>query len=146
MDIDDIKQYLEPEGDKIGKVSIRKPTAGTLSLCDFAQLKIASGGATSVPFYEAIAFFFIHSQPLEYVRSLIFDSSKGHNESGCSLVFVNEVIQWGDTVDLGSINEMGDKISELLVSALTPKVEPLNESSAEDDVKNLISEIDGKKK
>lgn len=144
--MEDIEQYLKSDYDAIGSVKIRKPTAGTLSLCDFAKLKIASGGATTVPFYEAIAFFYIHSQPIEKVRELIFDVSQGKDENGCSLCFVNEVISWADTVELGSINEMGEKIGTLLVNALSPKVEPAENNDADTEVQNLIDETKGKKK
>jgi len=84
-----------------------------------------------VPFYEAIAFFYIHSQPLTKVRELIFDKSQGVDEKGCSVSFINEVISWADKVELGSISDMGETIGELLVEALTPKVEPIEEK--EDD-------------
>lgn len=146
MEIEDIEEYLEPDEETIGSISIRKPTAGTLSLCDFAQLKIASGGATSVPFYEAIAFFFIHSRPLEEVRDLLFDISQGRDENGCSLKFINTVLAWGDEVDLGNVSDMGETIGRLLTKALTPKVEPSEEKKAEDEVSELIADIKDKKK
>lgn len=146
MDTSDIEQYLKPDTDTIGNIEIRKPTAGTLSLCDFAKLKIASGGATSVPFYEAIAFFYIHSQPLDVVRKLVFDFSEGRDESGCSLKFTTEVIAWGDTVELGSIGQMGEKIASLLQEALTPKIESAEDSKTEDEVSAVLAEIDPKKK
>lgn len=146
MDTSDIEQYISPDTDTIGSLEIRKPTAGTLSLCDFAKLKIASGGVTSVPFYEAIAFFYIHSQPLDVVRKLVFDFSEGKDENGCSLRFTSEVIAWGDTVELGSIGQMGEKIAELLQEALTPKVESAEDKKVEDEVTNVLADLDPKKK
>lgn len=138
----DIVNILKPDTQKVGNVKIRKPTAGTLTLCDFAKLKIATGGATSVPFYEAIAFFYIHSQPLDEVRGLIFDKSQGEDEHGSSLAFINTVIKWADTVQLGSISSMGETIGELLVDALTPQVEPKEEDGekiADDELSGIIN-------
>jgi hypothetical protein len=141
MSIEDIKAVLDSDVETFGSVELRKPTAGTLSLCDFAQLKIATGGATTVPFFEAIAFFYIHSQPLELVREILFDKSQGVDENGCSLRFINSVIDWGDNVELGGIGEMGEKIAQLLQDALTPKVQPSDkEKNTEDELAELTTD------
>ena len=141
MSIEDIKAVLDSDVETFGSVELRKPTAGTLSLCDFAQLKIATGGATTVPFFEAIAFFYIHSQPLELVREILFDKSQGVDENGCSLRFINSVIDWGDNVELGGIGEMGEKIAQLLQDALTPKVQPSDkDKNTEDELAELTTD------
>ena len=40
---DDVVDIIRPSEEDYGSIRLRKPTAGTLSLCDFAKLKIASG-------------------------------------------------------------------------------------------------------
>ena len=42
---EDIEEVLKPMEESFGSINLRKPTAGTLSLCDFAKLKITSGSA-----------------------------------------------------------------------------------------------------
>ena len=143
---DDIVDILKPNEEEFGSIKLRKPTAGTLSLCDFAKLQITSGGASDVPFFEAIAFFYIHSKPLEEVRTLLFDNSKGRDDNGCSLVFVSDVLQWADSVELGSIGEMGEKIGSMLTEAMNPKVEPLSDGASDEKVSELITGKESKKK
>lgn len=144
----DILDVLHPAVEKFGNIELRKPTAGTLSLCDFAKLKITQGGASEVPFFEAVAFFYIHSHPVDEVRRSLFDKSGGVDENGCSLSFISEVLGWADEVDLGNIAEMGDKISLLLTEAMTPKVEPTGEDQKESDesISAIVSKDPKKKK
>jgi hypothetical protein len=146
--MNDLVEMLSPDEDKIGDLKIKKPTAGTLSLCDFAKLKMTSGGISEVPFFEAVAFFYIHSQDMSEVRGKLFDKSQGVTEDGCSLAFINAVTDWGDSVELGTIGEMGDKISSLLTEAMSPKVEPDQASSDGTDISNVVAEQaeDAKKK
>jgi hypothetical protein len=139
---DDITSVLQPEVETFGGIQLRKPTAGTLSLCDFAKLKITSGGMSEVPFFEAVAFFYIHSHQVKEVRKSLFDKSEGVDENGCTLKFINSVLQWADDVELGSISEMGDKIGTMLSEAMSPKVEPSGEDQKESDesIAELVSD------
>jgi len=141
---EDIEEVLKPMEESFGSINLRKPTAGTLSLCDFAKLKITSGSASEVPFFEAIAFFYIHSQPVDLVRKGLFDYSDGKDENGCSLKFINTVLDWADNVELGSIADMGEVIGKLLQEAMSPKVEPEEGGSTEDDIAAIVT--DTKKK
>ena len=144
----DIVDILSPDTERFGELTLRKPTAGTLSLCDFAKLKITSGGESEVPFFEAIAFFYIHSHSVGDIRVKLFDKSLGVDENGCSLVFINEVIAWADEVELGSISEMGEKIGAMLNEAMNPKVEPKedNKKVDDDDIAAIVSDDPKKKK
>jgi hypothetical protein len=143
----ELDELLAPNHINVGGVKVRKPTAGTLSLCDFAKLKMINGSFSEVPFFEAIAFFYIHSQPLSEVRGKLFDSSLGLTENGCSLSFVNAVTDWADSVELGAVTEMGDTIGRLLTEAMSPKVEPSEESS-EAEISAVVAKdaSDAKKK
>ena len=130
---EDIVNMLAPEVEGFGSIKLKKPTAGSLSLCDFAKLKITSGGVSEVPFFEAVAFFYIHSHSVNEVRASLFDKSQGVDENGCSLKFIGEVLAWGDEVDLGNIAQMGEKIGGMLNEAMSPKVEPTGEDQKETD-------------
>jgi hypothetical protein len=143
---EDIVDILKPAEEQYGSIKLRKPTAGTLSLCDFAKLKIASGGVSEVPFFEAIAFFYIHANPLKDVRAMLFDNSQGRDDNGCSMVFVSNVLEWADQVELGGITDMGEKIGEMLTEAMNPKVEPTSESSTDEKVSELVTGVQSKKK
>lgn len=136
---EDIESIISPREEDFGSIKLRKPTAGTLSLCDFAKLKITSGGVSELPFFEAIAFFYIHSKNLMDVKKELFDFSMGKNEDGCSIKFVDSVVQWGDEVELGGIAEMGEKIGVMLSEAMSPKVEALSESSDEGETSAIIT-------
>jgi len=136
--MNDLVEMLSPNEDKIGGLKIRKPSAGTLALCDFAKLKMISGNVSEVPFFEAVAFFYIHSQDMSEVRGKLFDKTQGVTEDGCSLSFVNAVTDWADGVDLGTVGDMGDKIGELLYEAMKPKVEP-NQAGGSDDITNVVA-------
>jgi len=137
--MNDLLEMLSPDEDKIGGLKIKKPSAGTLALCDFAKLKMISGNVSEVPFFEAVAFFYIHSQEMSEVRGKLFDNSQGVTGDGCSLSFVNAVTDWADGVDLGTVGDMGDKIGELLSEAMSPKVEP-SESKGTGDISDVVAE------
>jgi|GEM_PF-6183237 len=138
-----IDSLISPDVIKVGGVKVRKPTAGTLAVCDFAKLSLLSGAGSEVPFYEALAFFFIHSEPIKKVRELVFDYSLGKNDSGASIVFANAVLDWADDVEVGSINEMGETIAQLINEAMSPNVEPT--SSADSDIEDILDKEDEKK-
>lgn len=142
---DDIVDMIRPTEENYGSIRLRKPTAGTLSLCDFAKLKIASGGASEVPFFEAIAFFYIHSQDLGAVKEKLFDKSLGKNDEGCTIAFINEVVEWADKVELGDIGAMGEKIGTMLTEAMNPKAEPLSQEANEDQVASIVGDKPKKK-
>jgi hypothetical protein len=138
-----IESLISPDVIAVGDIKVRKPTAGTLAVCDFAKLSILSGSGSEVPFYEALAFFFIHSEPIKKVRELVFDYSLGKNDSGASIAFANAVLDWADDVEIGSINEMGETIAKLINEAMSPNVEPA--SSADSDVESILSGEEEKK-
>ena len=138
---EDIKAILKPDEEDFGNIKLRKPTAGTLSLCDFAKLSMVSGQATDVQFFEAVAFFYIHSLPLAEARKSVLDGSDGYDADGRSLKFVNNVMDWSDSVELGSVNKMGEKIGEMLNDALSPQVEPMESGKSSDE---QVEEIVGK--
>jgi hypothetical protein len=142
---EDIEGLISPDVLNINGVQVRKPSAGSLALCDFAKLKMLSGTGTEFPFFEALAFFYIHSQPLTEVRKLIFDKSLGHSDNGTSIAFFNAVIDWGDEVELGSVNDMGDMITSMLQEAMSPKVEAVESSASESQIKELVGEVEEKK-
>lgn len=137
---EDIKSFLTPDELEINGVMVRKPTAGTLALCDIAKLSMTSGQDTDVPFFEALAFFYIHANKLVEVRTVLFDNSLGRSEAGRSLAFESAVIDWADNVDLGSIGQMGEKISELLGEAMDAKVEVEEKTLNPEDVSAVITE------
>lgn len=144
---EEIENIISPSVEEYGSVKLRKPTGGTLSLCDFAKLRIVSGGVSEVPFFEALAFFFIHSKPLEEVRGLLFNNEMGAGDNGVSLAFTQAVIEWGDEVELGSLGEMGEKIGGMLAEAMTPHVEPTSKKGADEGtVTAMVTGEDGKKK
>lgn len=144
---DEVEKMLAPSVEEYGSVKLRKPTGGTLSLCDFAKLRIVSGGVSEVPFFEAVAFFFIHSKPLEEVRGLLFNNKMGAGENGVSLAFTQAVIEWGDDVELGTMGEMGEKIGTMLQEAMTPHVEPSKKPKADEGtVTEMVTGGEGKKK
>ena len=136
----EIASLLTADEMDINGVSIRKPTAGTLALCDIAKLSMTSGKESDVPFFEALAFFYIHANQLAKVRTVLFDNSLGRSESGRSLAFEAEVIEWADNVDLGSIGQMGQKISELLGEAMDAKVEVEDKNVSPDEIATVVSE------
>ena len=144
---EDIQKIIAPSEEEYGSIKLRKPTGGTLALCDFAKLRIVSGGASEVPFFEAIAFFFIHSKPLDDVRGLLFDGEKGINANGVSNAFIQGVVEWGDDHELGNITEMGNKIGAMLTEAMTPSVEPVNKKKTDEaTVTEVVTGEKGKKK
>lgn len=142
---EDIVNVIKPSEELYGGVKLRKPTAGTLSLCDFAKLRITQGGQSDVPFFEAIAFFYIHANKVDVVREVLFDLSLGKDDEGRSISFVKAVVGWADDVELGTIADMGDKIGEMLSNAMGAKVEPIEEAKdASLEVEAVVS--DAKKK
>lgn len=143
---EDIVNMISPSEESYGSIKLRKPTAGTLSLCDFAKLKITSGVGSELPFFEAIAFFYIHSKNLKEVKQELFDTSMGRDDDGRTLAFVDAVVQWGDEVELGGVAEMGGKIGEMLSEAMSPKVEAISKSVDESEASAIISGDSSKKK
>lgn len=142
---EDIINIIKPSEELYGGVKLRKPTAGTLSLCDFAKLRITQGGQSNVPFFEAIAFFYIHANKIDVVRGVLFDLSHGKDDEGRSISFVNAVVEWADNVELGTITQMGDKIGEMLADAMGAKVEPAEDNKDSSiEVEAVVS--DAKKK
>lgn len=137
---EDIASFLSPDELSINGVSIRKPTAGTLALCDIAKLSMTSGKPTDVPFFEALAFFYIHAHNLKDVRGKLFDRKNGKSEEGRSVSFECAVIDWADSVDLGSIAEMGERIADLLNEAMNAQVEPVEDDMNEEEVSAIIAE------
>lgn len=134
-----IDSLISPDVVRIGDVSVRKPTAGTLALCDFAKLSLLSGEGSSLPFFEALAFFFIHAKPIKEVRALVFDKSLGVSDNGCSVAFANAVLDWADEVEIGSVNELGETIGNLITEAMTPIVEPISDAVQEKEVSDVIN-------
>lgn len=143
---DALEALISPDTIKVGSIRVRKPTAGTLAICDFARLSLLTGAQSEVPFFEALAFFFIHSNPVKTVRSLVFDTSMGKNESGTSVAFADAVLDWADGVEIGSINEMGVVIGDLINEAMTPHVEPKSPSTNQADVEAIIKKETEEKK
>lgn len=137
---EDISEFLSSDELNINGVAIRKPTAGTLALCDLAKLSMTSGKQTEVPFFEALAFFYIHAHNIKDVRGKLFDLKDGKSDEGRSYAFECAVIDWADTVDLGSVNDMGEKIASLLNEAMSAKVEPADQKMTDDQVSDIVGE------
>jgi|11_taG_2_1085331.scaffolds.fasta_scaffold00519_16 hypothetical protein len=140
---EDIKEILKPEEEEFAGIKLRKPTAGTLSLCDFAKLSMVTGQQTEFQMFEAIAFFYIHSKALKDARKSVLSAEDGFDADGRSLKFVADVMDWADSVELGDVNKMGDKIGEMLNDALNPKVSPTDDGKPSDsEVEELVSKTE----
>lgn len=137
---EDIKSFLSSDELNINGVAIRKPTAGTLALCDLAKLSMTSGKQSEVPFFEALAFFYIHAHNIKDVRVKLFDLKEGKSEEGRSHAFECAVIDWADNVDLGSVSDMGERITDLLTEAMSAQVEPVDDKISESEVQDLVAE------
>ena len=75
----------------------------------------------------------------------MFDNSLGKNDEGCSIAFINEVVEWADKVELGDIGEMGEKIGTMLTEAMNPKAEPLSQEASDEQVASIVGDKPKKK-
>ena len=69
----------------------------------------------------------------------MFKKGAEKDEDGRPFPFVEAVIEWADSVELGSVTDMGEKIGEMLTEAMSPKVEAIDDDDkADKEIENVL--------
>lgn len=124
-----LTELLKPETVKVFGLECRRVTCGSFSLCQKAKLQLIHG-ANDVDIFEVLAFFYIHTHPLEDCRRLLFEKEK---EDGVSIAFKEAVYSWGDNIELQDMQEAVEIAATLLTDAAAGMVE--TDPTAEESLK-----------
>jgi hypothetical protein len=109
-----LDELLRPTGDSIDSLTLSRVTCGTLSLCQFAKLSLLDGGDGEAELYDVLAFLFIHAEPQDRVRGLLF--SEGDQ-------FRDAVLDFGGQFGFDAFQKLSDKVTGMLTDATSGMVE-----------------------